>query len=74
MNIVKSGDTGRGRGWRVQVLTGLFRSWQLPRGSNFIGEAEWGRGGVLLAWPTTAASPQFTMEIHISDWTHKFQN
>jgi hypothetical protein len=22
----------------------------------------------------TAASPQITMEIHISDWTHKFQN
>jgi hypothetical protein len=31
------------------------------------------RGG-LLVWPTTAASPQITMEIHISDWTHKFQN
>jgi hypothetical protein len=30
--------------------------------------------GALLAWPTTAANPQFTMEIHISDWTHKFQN
>jgi hypothetical protein len=28
----------------------------------------------LLAWPTTAASPQITMEIHISDRTHKFQN
>jgi hypothetical protein len=32
------------------------------------------RGGGLLAWPTIAASPQITMEIHISDWTHKFQN
>jgi hypothetical protein len=31
-------------------------------------------GGALLAWPTTAASPQITMEIHISNWTHKFQN
>jgi hypothetical protein len=30
--------------------------------------------GALLAWLTTAASPQITMEIHISDWTHKFQN
>jgi hypothetical protein len=34
----------------------------------------WGGGGGLLAWPTTAASPQITMEIYISDWTHKFQN
>jgi hypothetical protein len=31
-------------------------------------------GGVRKAWPTTAANPQITMEIHISDWTHKFQN
>ncbi len=31
-------------------------------------------GGALLAWPTTVASPQITMEIHISNWTHKFQN
>jgi hypothetical protein len=31
-------------------------------------------GGTFLAWPTTAASLQITMEIHISDWTHKFQN
>ncbi len=29
--------------------------------------------GGLLAWPTTAANPQITMEIHISDWTHKVQ-
>ncbi len=27
-----------------------------------------------MAWPTTAASQQITMEIHVSDWTHKFQN
>jgi hypothetical protein len=33
-----------------------------------------GGGEALLAWPTTAASPQITMEIHISDWTRKFQN
>jgi hypothetical protein len=33
-----------------------------------------GGGGAFLAWPTTAASPQITMEIHISDWTHKFQD
>ncbi len=35
-----------------------------------------GEGG--LYWPgppqATAASPQITMEIHISNWTHKFQN
>ncbi len=31
-------------------------------------------GGALLAWPTTASSPQIIMEIHISNWTHKFQN
>jgi hypothetical protein len=31
-------------------------------------------GEAFLAWPTTAASPQITMEIHISNWTHKFQN
>ena len=31
-------------------------------------------GGAFLAWPTTAVSPQITMEIHISNWTHKFQN
>ncbi len=30
-------------------------------------------GGALLAWSTTAASPQITMEIYISDWTHMFQ-
>ncbi len=33
-----------------------------------------GGGGAFLAGPTTAASQQITMEIHISDWTHKFQN
>ncbi len=33
-----------------------------------------GGGGAILAWPTTAASPQITMEIHISNLTHKFQN
>ncbi len=33
-----------------------------------------GERGALLAWTTTAASQQITMEIHISDWTHKFQN
>ena len=30
--------------------------------------------GALLAWLTTAASPQITMEIHISDWTRECQN
>ncbi len=35
---------------------------------------EYGKSGALLARPTTAASPQITMEIHISNWTYKFQN
>jgi hypothetical protein len=52
-----------------EVLIELLRSCQLPHKLNG-GEEE----GALLAWPTTAASPQITMEIHISDWTHKFQN
>jgi hypothetical protein len=30
--------------------------------------------GALLAWLTTAASLQITMEIYISDWTHKFHH
>ncbi len=33
-----------------------------------------GGGFTGLAHHTTAASPQITMEIHISNWTHKFQN
>ncbi len=33
-----------------------------------------GGRGAILAWPATAVSPQITMEIHISDQTHKFQN
>ena len=33
-----------------------------------------GGRGALLAWPATVASPYITMEIHISDRTHKFQN
>jgi hypothetical protein len=57
-----------GRGVR-EVLIELLRSWQLPHKLNVGGEE-----GALLAWPTTAASPQITMEIHISNWTHKFQN
>ncbi len=47
------------------MLMELLRSWQLSRRK---------KGGGLLAWPTTAANPQITMEIHISDWTRKFQN
>ncbi len=53
----------------------LLRSWQLSRKKR---EEKLNRGGgggeAFLAWPTTAASPQITMEIHISNWTHKFQN
>ncbi len=33
-----------------------------------------GGGRVPLGWPATAASPQITMEIYISDRTHKFQS
>jgi hypothetical protein len=33
-----------------------------------------GGGGAFQAGPTPAARPQITMEIHISNWTHKFQN
>jgi hypothetical protein len=51
-----------------ELLTELLRSWQLPHKLNG------GGGAALLAWSTTAASPQITMEIHISNWTHKFQN
>ncbi len=50
------------------MLKELLRSWQLSR------KKREKKGGALLAWPTTAASPQITIEIHISNWTHKFQN
>ena len=65
MTIVKSGYwDGVG-----EVLIVLLRSWQLSRKKRVKKE-----GGALLAWPTTAASLQITKEIHISNWTHKFQN
>jgi hypothetical protein len=55
----------------MEVLKELLRSWQLSRKKR---EKKLnGEGGALLAWPTTAASLQITMEIHISNWTHKFQ-
>jgi hypothetical protein len=64
MNIVRSGDTGGGGG---EVL--ILRSWQLSRKKRV------GGGGVY--WPgpqqLTVHTPQITMEIHISNWTHKFQ-
>ncbi len=62
------------------MLIQLLRSWQLPRRKRERGVISLdklnggGGGGSFLAWPTTAASPQITMEIHISDWTRKFQN
>ncbi len=54
------------------MLIELLRSWQLShkKREKKLNEG----GGALLAWPTTAASLQITMEIHISNWTHKFQN
>jgi hypothetical protein len=55
-------------GGGIEMLMELLRSWQLSRMKRE------GRGGGGLAWPTTAASLQITMEIHISHWTHKFQN
>ncbi len=54
------------------MLKELLRSWQLSRKKERE-EAEWKGGGALLAWPTTAASLQITMEILIFNWTHKFQ-
>ena len=52
-----------------EVLIELLRSWQLSHKKR-----EEKLNGEGVAWPTTAASPQITMEIHISNWTHKFQN
>ncbi len=66
-------DTERGEEDR-EVLGELLRSWQLSRKKREE-KLNGGRGGgAILAWHTTAASPQITMEIHISNWTHKFQN
>jgi hypothetical protein len=65
-------DNGGGGGFR-EVLIELLRSWQLSRKKREE-KLNGGGGGALLAWPTTAASPQITIEIHISNWTHKFQN
>ncbi len=56
-----------------EVLKDLLRSWQLSRKKREKKLNGGGGGGALLAWPTTAASLQITMEIHISNWTHKFQ-
>jgi hypothetical protein len=65
MNIVRSGDTGEGEGGEVLVL----RSWQLSRKKRVGGGAYWPGPQQL-----TVHTPQITMEIHISNWTHKFQN
>ncbi len=64
LNMIMSGDTGRG--WGVEMC-----SWSSCAAGSCHARRE---GGGLLAWPTTAASPQITMEFHISDWTHKFQD
>jgi hypothetical protein len=64
---------GYWEGVRVELIE-LLRSWQLSRKKKEKKlNGGWG-GGALLAWSTTAASLQITMEIHISNWTHKFQN
>ncbi len=55
------------------MLMELLRSWQLSR-KNREKKLNGGGGGGLMGWATTAASLQITMEIHISNWTHKFQN
>jgi hypothetical protein len=70
--IVKSGILGVGGEGVREVLIELLRSWQLSRNKREE-KLNGGGGGGLLAWPTTAASLQITMEIHISNWTHKFQ-
>jgi hypothetical protein len=70
MTIVKCGILGGGV---REVLIELLRSWQLSHKKREE-KLNGGRGGGLLAWPTTAASPQITMEIHISNWTQMFQN
>ncbi len=62
--------TERGGGVKKVPIEPL-RSWQLSRKKR---EEKLNGGGGVLAWPNTAASPQITMEIHISNWTHKFQN
>jgi hypothetical protein len=74
MTIVKSGilgvGGGGGKGSADRAFAQLAAVTKEERG-----EAEWrGGGGALLAWPTTAASLQIIMEIHISNWIHKFQN
>jgi hypothetical protein len=67
VNIVLSGDTGRGEG-DIEMLIELLRSLQLSRKKR--------EGG--LYWPgpqhLPVHTPQITMEIYISDWIHKFQN
>jgi hypothetical protein len=70
--LVKSEILGGGEGVR-EVVKELLRSWQLSRKKREK-KLNGGGGGALLAWPTTAASLQITMETHISNWTHKFQN
>jgi hypothetical protein len=71
---------GHWEGGGREVLIELLRSWQLPQKKreelfHWRSWIEGGRGGgALLAWPNTAASLQITMEIHISNCTHKFQN
>jgi hypothetical protein len=51
------------------MLVELLSSWQLSRKKRERG------GGVYRPGPQQLLhTPQITMEIHISNWTHKFQN
>ncbi len=72
MNIAKSVDTGGGgRRGADRALAQLAAATQEEIVVISLEMLNWGGRG---AWPSTAASPQITMEIHISNWTHKFQN
>jgi hypothetical protein len=67
-------NSGRGGKGVREVQIELLRSWQLSHKKREEKLNGGEGGGAFLAWPATAASPQITKEIHISNWTHKFQN
>jgi hypothetical protein len=74
MVIVKSGVTGR---WGVKRgidgdLAQLAAATEEERGALSLEKLNGGEGGTGLA--CHSCQSQITMEIHISDWTYKFQN